>query len=345
MNTDEKQIYDSLSDDKSKKIFELRKQYKENGNANFCEIYDGVTYDFEHLKNYLIGKTYAIYGAGDGCNKLVKILEKFSLKDNCLAIYDSNSKIQGTTLGGIEITAFDGIESDLIIVSPTLCSKNNEICDYLTSQHISSCRIIKFCEYIAEDDINQYFDKIIVGENLSEKEVFVDGGCYDFNTSKMLISFCPNVKKIIAFEPNQKQISIINEVAKDIGFNALKVINGGLWSENTQLLFSSIGFDRAFQVSPNNNGENIAVYALDDVIESDDEITFIKMDIEGAELEALKGCEKTIRKYKPKLAISIYHKPNDYVEIPKYILSLEWNYKLYMRHYTNFENETVLYCV
>ena len=69
------------------------------------------------------------------------------------------------------------------------------------------------------------------------------------------------------------------------------------------------------------------------------------MDIEGTEMEALKGAEYIIKKYKPKLAISIYHKPEDIVEIPKYILNINPDYKLYLRHYSDNAGETVLYAI
>lgn len=69
------------------------------------------------------------------------------------------------------------------------------------------------------------------------------------------------------------------------------------------------------------------------------------MDIEGAEINALKGAEKTIKGYKPKLAICVYHKKEDIWEIPKLILSYVPEYKLYLRHYSPFKDETVLYCV
>ena len=76
-----------------------------------------------------------------------------------------------------------------------------------------------------------------------------------------------------------------------------------------------------------------------------DPVTFIKMDIEGAELEALKGSSKIIKKYMPKLAISLYHKKDDILEIPLYIKELVPEYKLYIRHYSNAGVETVLYAV
>jgi FkbM family methyltransferase len=74
-------------------------------------------------------------------------------------------------------------------------------------------------------------------------------------------------------------------------------------------------------------------------------VDFIKMDIEGSELEALKGAEETIRKHRPKLAICIYHGPNDYITIPKYLSDLQLGYRFYMEHHTIFLEETVLFAV
>ncbi len=74
-------------------------------------------------------------------------------------------------------------------------------------------------------------------------------------------------------------------------------------------------------------------------------VTFIKLDVEGAELEALKGARDTIIREHPKLAICVYHKKEDIWEIPEYILSLSKEYRLYIRHYHWNPSETVLYAV
>lgn len=76
-----------------------------------------------------------------------------------------------------------------------------------------------------------------------------------------------------------------------------------------------------------------------------EKVSFIKMDIEGAEMEALKGAAEVIKANKPGLAISIYHKPNDFYEIPLYIMALVPEYRLYVRHHSCFFADTVLYAV
>ncbi len=73
-------------------------------------------------------------------------------------------------------------------------------------------------------------------------------------------------------------------------------------------------------------------------------IDFIKMDIEGSEVSALVGARETIKKYKPKLAISVYHKWDDLKIIPMLIYGMRSDYSFYLDCTTGFGGETVLYC-
>ena len=69
------------------------------------------------------------------------------------------------------------------------------------------------------------------------------------------------------------------------------------------------------------------------------------MDIEGAELEALRGAAKTIRRCKPKLAICVYHRREDLITIPQFIKSISSGYKLYLRGHLYCPSEVVLYAI
>ncbi len=87
----------------------------------------------------------------------------------------------------------------------------------------------------------------------------------------------------------------------------------------------------------------IPVTRLDAAIEGN--VTFIKLDVEGAEYEALKGAEKLIQNCRPTLAVSVYHKAQDIWELPELILSMAPEYTFYLRHYSLSSEETVLYAV
>ncbi len=70
------------------------------------------------------------------------------------------------------------------------------------------------------------------------------------------------------------------------------------------------------------------------------------MDIEGAEVSALRGAQKTIEKNIPIMAISIYHRIDDYWMIPQYINNLNLGYELYVRHYWKCTGtDTVLFAI
>ena len=92
----------------------------------------------------------------------------------------------------------------------------------------------------------------------------------------------------------------------------------------------------------------VSLCSLDEEI--DEKITFIKMDVEGAEMDALMGTKRTIQRHRPKLAISLYHKISDIWEIPALIHHYVPTYKLYIRHHALWTtpacmSEVVLYAV
>jgi hypothetical protein len=87
--------------------------------------------------------------------------------------------------------------------------------------------------------------------------------------------------------------------------------------------------------------------SIDDFVSANGitKVDFIKMDIEGAELKALKGAKQTIKKFKPKLAIAIYHSMEDFVTIPNWILNLNLDYNIFIGHYTIHSEETICFAI
>jgi hypothetical protein len=105
--------------------------------------------------------------------------------------------------------------------------------------------------------------------------------------------------------------------------------------------FSSIG--PGSRQAEGSESIDVETIAIDDWAAESEQVNFIKMDIEGAELEALRGAERTIRWFHPRLAISVYHRPEDLVEIPRFLM--RFNYKLYLDHFTSHAEETILFAV
>ena len=149
-------------------------------------------------------------------------------------------------------------------------------------------------------------------------------------------------KKIYALEPDKINVEKCKKNMAKNGVDNVIFVNKGAWNKEDIIKFDNTGNGNS---CVSENGENqIEVIDIDSVV-NDDKVTFIKMDIEGAELEALKGARNTIIKNKPKLAISVYHKKEDIIEILNYINQLDIGYKFYLRHYTHSASETVLYAL
>jgi FkbM family methyltransferase len=187
-------------------------------------------------------------------------------------------------------------------------------------------------------EFNQYFPGIL---KFNDLEVFVDCGAYNGDT---ILNFVHKVKnkyqKIYAFEPDlatyQRLMDTINkEQIKDI-----EPLNLGTWSKKTVLQFSASGTLRSSVVK---DGKLSIPVEMIDTIVQDAPVSFLKMDIEGSELESLRGAQRTIKTYRPKLAICVYHKPEDLITIPQYINELVNTYKLYLRQHQFVSWDMVLY--
>lgn len=197
------------------------------------------------------------------------------------------------------------------------------------------------------DEVNQYFDPLMT---FSNDEVFVDCGALDGNTSRIFAEKVGNkYRHIHIFEPDTKNLFL----EKKNQFKSVTYHSIGVWSEKDELTFSMSSGGSSCIVEGKaqeeiNSSVRINVDSLDNIFKnfsSEDVPTFIKMDIEGAEMMALKGACNLIKKYTPKLAIAIYHKNEDILDIIAYIKSLVPEYSFYLRHYTTCVTETIMYAV
>lgn len=177
----------------------------------------------------------------------------------------------------------------------------------------------------------------------NKNEKLVDGGAYVGDTiADFLECYGNDFSGIYAFEMDSANFQALREMtgtlAPDIR-EKIHLIHKGLWNERKTLHYSS-----NCQTSKiSDEGDLVTtVTPLDEELKGE-EVTFIKMDIEGAELKALEGCQNHILKHKPKLAISIYHSAEDFYSIPKYIKELNPQYKILIRHHSQDESDTVCY--
>jgi len=173
---------------------------------------------------------------------------------------------------------------------------------------------------------------------------FVDCGAYDGDT---ILRFCEigiPIESLAAFEPDpdsfHKLSRFILEECESIGDVSLWPC--GLYSATTKMTFSS-GMGESTRMSASGH-DSVQCVSLDEAIPRF-RPTLIKMDIEGAEYDALIGARRIIEKYRPGLAICVYHRPDDLWRIPLLIRRWDLGYEFYLRQHAFNGFDVVMYAI
>ncbi len=341
-----KNIYNVLEDDASRMTFLKRLEYSLSGKEE--AIFELVDAEIERLgpgdimyrllqwlKGYS-GKM-TVFGAGFAGAQICSVLHRHHIKVNRIA--DNNRLLWGNVQAdGIQVSSPDFIDRDSrVVIGVNSCVE--EIFEQLCALGIRKEDIFVPDKqwWIGTDP--QYFDTEILSPGIDE--IFVDGGSLDGNDSLNFIKWSKGAyKAIYAFEPDSGNSRKLCEFAQR--YRDVYVFEEGLWDRETSLSFLS---GKAENCAVSENGDcRVHVTSIDKKL-SGQKVTFIKMDIEGSEEKALSGSADIIRKQKPRLAICVYHKPEDIIEIPQRILEINSEYRFYLRHYSYVDTETVLYAI
>lgn len=342
--------YEALRDEESRYIFRCRLMYLFNDDIR--EIYKIINYKSRMTNGEAIC---------NNSNTLARLI-----LNNCVSkdlvyivginrigklVYDYFKRV------GINVTAFidDGSEysfDDMKVVELDQIDKTRK--NKIVLAYNSKIETIKAIKKLLKNNIDmkdiiclQELGKKYFNEPFfvpTENEVFVDVGALDGKTILDFVEWCDNkYKKIYSFEPDVSSYKTTKETIINEQIRNVVLQNIGLWSKKTKLKFCGISSNGS--MVSENGSEIIEVDKLDNII-IDEDVTFIKLDIEGSELRALQGAENIIKKNKPKLAISVYKNKRDILDILVYIHNLVPEYNLYLRHYSDFEYDTILYaCV
>lgn len=282
-------------------------------------------------------KGIILFGCGKDGMKSRRVLEDcgYTISFFC----DSAKEKIGEVIDGIKVISIEDVVENYTEYLVLLSSRKfcDEMKEMLEEKGFPKEMILKprlgiitgICDW-------QYFDVLKPCEN----EVFIDGGCWNGDTIKEFIKYShQNYKKVLAFEPLKEMYQFIQNRIIEEKWSNIEVINGALWNKNEELKFSEN--TTASRIS--NTGERIIQGISIDSIAKDEKVTFIKLDVEGAELEALEGAREVIQRDKPKLAISVYHKNFDIIDLPLLIIDLVSDCRFRLRHYYSEREETVLY--
>lgn len=181
--------------------------------------------------------------------------------------------------------------------------------------------------------------------NIGKDETYVDLGAYTGDTAEKFLSLCGReFRKIYAFEPDSRSFSKLRRRLYMLTPEQLEAHNAIAWNEDCELDFVQKA-GRSSAITGKGRIVKTQARSVDSVLNGE-KATLIKLDVEGCEKQALIGATKTIGKYRPKLILSLYHRNEDYFELPLLVHKLNPHYKMYLRHHPYVPAwDTNLYCI
>lgn len=196
-----------------------------------------------------------------------------------------------------------------------------------------------------------YLDKVFIDNY--EDGLYIDAGSYnaDFITT-LANKVSINNSAFYIFEPNKIFYNnIISNLWKEINY---KIFNIALCNEDSTMEFMQVPSSTSHIIDKKYNAykdsidkkyiDIVKTNRLDSIIK-DEKVRWIKIDIEWSEWSMLKGSENILRRDRPILLLSIYHRRDDLFKLQEYLMDLNLNYKFYIRHYSLSVAKTILYCI
>lgn len=176
-------------------------------------------------------------------------------------------------------------------------------------------------------------------------DAIVDGGAASGDTLALFLKAAGPQGNIHCFEPTPESFAHLQACADGLGCAGVHPVRAALWNQDGQ-----VSFFESFAMSHGNRvgqgSVQVEALTLDSFVKREgiDRLDLIKLDIEGAELAALQGARETIRRFRPRLQICLYHQFQDLWELPLFVRELVPEYRLYVGHHSPDHLDTVLYC-
>ncbi|MCR4557577.1 MAG: FkbM family methyltransferase [Saccharofermentans sp.] len=349
-------VYAHLNDEISKRIFEARILYATTGDVGYItgleSKYRNLNSDMQvYVERIQKGSHCLIYGAGVAGHYLAGRFKRFGVQIDAFIDQDESKGPVDAQTGIKVITEKELCDNKTLYGDKTFVVSYpvKPVADEIRKRLIDDIGIdeknIRMGIYDWRNNQGQYFDYFEANDN----EVFVDCGCFDGATCYNFAGWCgrKGFDHIYSFEADPKNYEKSKEILAPLG--KCELFPYGTSDVNKKVYFAADGFETSCIISreeaEKRNFEGVTeieTKALDDVLEGK-RITFIKMDIEGAEYEALLGARKLIMENRPRMAISVYHKFEDFVTLADLVLDMHPDYRIAFRHYGFDELETIMY--
>lgn len=223
---------------------------------------------------------------------------------------------------------FDAHEKDLLEARELLYDeRSKEVYDNIIRYKLTGkLRYLTITED-CEDNVSKEILKC------DKYEIYADLGAYNGDTVRSYLNYFPNLKTIYAFEPDQRNFKKLSAYAKAEERAKIYAYNYASWNKDETVEFISSGNRNSSKDGTNSHKSKIIpikARRLDSVIGN---VDFIKYDVEGAEYEAIIGCEKIIEKSAPDLLVSLYHRNEDMYILPLLLKNMYPDYRLYLRRF------------
>lgn len=198
--------------------------------------------------------------------------------------------------------------------------------------------------------LQQYrFDRDGVRLAAEGGDVVLDGGGCWGDSALYFAHLAGAAGRVFCFEflPTNLEILDQNLALNPELAERVEVVPRALWEHSGERIpYSDQGPGTALRNGGDATGPAAETVSIDDFVAEQNlaRLDLIKLDIEGAELSTLRGAEQTVRRFRPKLAVAVYHNWDDLITIPAFVESLDLDYEFYLDHFTIHEEETVLFC-
>ncbi|MBQ3547466.1 MAG: FkbM family methyltransferase [Clostridia bacterium] len=324
---------------------------------------------WEYLKT--AQKPIVLYGMGNGADKIINILNQKGIEFK--GVFASDGFVKRKLFHGHQISSYSELKAkfgDMIVLlcfGSSLSDVIENILKISSEQELYAPEVpviggglfdynfllqnadtLKWVyERLADDISRKTFENILkyklsgkinyllecqVDENEPytsflklKNERFLDLGAYNGDTVLSFINNCPDYESIIAMEPDRKTFKkLLNNTE---GLRDFLPINACVSDKCDTVSFKMLGGRNSVLGDGKDEIQALTVDSLKFAP------TYIKMDVEGEEVSAITGGTQTILDHKPKMLISAYHRTDDFITIPKAVLDIREDYKIYLRHF------------
>lgn len=331
----------------------------------FCDISDlEAALAFYQGQEHLISSFHVLNLEGEIKNKKVKILPYTAFSKNDiihlffqahfrpwktsfrqLALTLAKQDIQEYTLEAKGASKFYQRNSFIFIdnMLQTAIDNYNALEDNLSRYvYLARWKSLHLCNpgYIPIVPYEQYWHPLV---SAKENDIICEAGPADGRTTIIFCKKLQNKCTVIAFEPDPACFEHAKAACKD--YANIHIVPRGLYDFTGTLYINRDDYTKVVKEKLSEEDIECPVTSIDDYFLNSayKKVDFIKMDIEGAELNALNGAKEILKRDKPDLAVCIYHNQIDFITIPEFLRKLALNYTFYMGHHRPWYAETVIY--